>query len=148
MIQSGNYWYSSIKLMRKNSYQKITITAIQIIYIYTNVSTRAGCNTRSTKAKENSLPYYLPIAGGRIIGFIPFPRVLVLCGMQSTSSNIWTSIAVSISYNDNHYTMRTSQIYMYIYMNMCVILSSTSVYESNHLFTTHTYIYVCIRYKM
>ena len=26
------------------------------------------------------MPYYLPIAGGRIIGFIPFPRVLVLLG--------------------------------------------------------------------
>ena len=36
-----------------------------------------------TKAEEPSLPYYLPIAGGRIIGFIPFPRVLVLCEMQS-----------------------------------------------------------------
>ena len=30
-----------------------------------------------TKPEELSLPYYLPIAGGRIIGFIP--RVLVLC---------------------------------------------------------------------
>ena len=36
-----------------------------------------------TKAVEPSLPYYLPIAGGRIIGFIPSPRVLVLCEMQS-----------------------------------------------------------------
>ena len=35
-----------------------------------------------TKAEGPSLPYYLPIAGGRIIGFIPFPRVLVLCEMQ------------------------------------------------------------------
>ena len=34
-----------------------------------------------TKADEPSLPYYLPIAGGRMIGFIPFPRVLVLCEM-------------------------------------------------------------------
>ncbi len=31
-----------------------------------------------TKAEEISLSYYLLIAGGRIIGFIPFPRVLVL----------------------------------------------------------------------
>ena len=36
-----------------------------------------------TKAEEPSLSYYLPIAGGRIIGFTPFPRVLVLCEMQS-----------------------------------------------------------------
>ena len=56
-----------------------------------------------TKAEEISLPYYLPIAGGRIIGFIPFPRVLVLCEMQSASSRIRTRIAVSISYGDNHY---------------------------------------------
>ena len=34
-----------------------------------------------TKAEEPSLSYYLPIAGGRIIRFIPFPRVLVLCEM-------------------------------------------------------------------
>ena len=70
------------------------------IIILTNPSTRAGYDTRSifkrsltglnseysfsltgclTKAEEPSLSYYLPITGGRIIGFIPFPRVLVLC---------------------------------------------------------------------
>ena len=42
-----------------------------------------------TKAEELSLLYYLPIAGGRIIGFIPFPRVLVLWEMQSVSSRIF-----------------------------------------------------------
>ena len=94
-----------------------------------NPSARAGYNTRSifkrsltglnsefsfsytsclTKAEEISLPYYLPIAGGRIIGFIPFPGVLVLCEMQSVSSRIWTRVAVSISYDDNHYTTGTS----------------------------------------
>ena len=56
-----------------------------------------------TKAKE-TLPYYLPIAGGRTIGFIPFPRILVLCEMQSVSTRIWTGVSVSIFYDDNHYT--------------------------------------------
>ena len=95
-----------------------------------NPSARAGYDTRSifkrsltglnsefsfsstsclTKAEEPSLPYYLPIAGGRIIGFIPFPRVLVLCEMQSVSFRIWTRVAVSISYDDNHYTTGTSE---------------------------------------
>ena len=60
-------------------------------------------------AEEPSLSYYLPIAGGRIIGFIPFPRVLVLCEMQSVSSRIWTRIAVFISYGDNDYTTGTSK---------------------------------------
>ena len=55
-------------------------------------------------AEEPSLSYYLPIAGGKNIGFIPFPRVLVLCEMQSVSSRIWTRIAVLISYGDNDYT--------------------------------------------
>ena len=56
------------------------------------------------------MPYYLPIAGGRIIGFIPFPRVLVLCEMKSVLSRIWTRVAVSISYDDNHYTTSTSKM--------------------------------------
>ena len=51
-----------------------------------------------TNAEEPSLFYYLPIGGGRIIGFIPFPRVLVLCEMQPVSSRIWTRVAVSNSW--------------------------------------------------
>ena len=97
--------------------------------IFTNPSARAGYDTRSifkqnltglnsefsfsktsclAKAEEPSLSYYLPIAGGRIIGFIPLPRVLVLCEMQSASSRIWSRVAVFISYDDNHYTTGTS----------------------------------------
>ena len=63
-----------------------------------------------TKAEEPSLPYNLPIAGGRIIGFIAFPRVLVLCVMQSVSSRIRTRVAVSFSYDDNHYTTGNNAI--------------------------------------
>ena len=79
------------------------------ISTFTNPSARAGYDTRSifkrsltglnsefsisktsclTKAEEPGLPYYLPIAGGRMIGFIPFQRILVLCEMQSVSSRI------------------------------------------------------------
>ena len=65
-------------------------------------------NSCLTKAEDPSLPYYLPIAGGRIIGFIPSPGVLVLCEMQSVSSRIWTRIAVSISYDDYDYTTGAS----------------------------------------
>ena len=71
-----------------------------VLIIFTNPSARAGYDTRSifkrsltglisefsfsytsclTKAEEPNLSYYLPIAGGRIVGFIPFPRVLVRC---------------------------------------------------------------------
>ena len=95
-----------------------------------NPSARAGYDTRSifkrcltglnsefsfyktsclTKAEEPNLSYYLPIAGGRIIGFIPFPRVLVLCEMQSVSSRIWTRIVEFNSYDDNHYTYKCTE---------------------------------------
>ena len=104
------------------------ICCLFIIIIFTNPSARAGYDTRSifkrsltgfnselsfsetsclTKAEEPSLSYYLPIAGGEIIGFIPFPRVLVLCEMQSVWSRIWTRVAVPNSYDDNHYTTGT-----------------------------------------
>ena len=106
------------------------LSRLKTYIIFTNPSAQAGYDTRSifkrslaglnsefsfsetsylTKAEELSLPYYLPIAGGRIIGFIPFPRVLVLCEMQSVWSRIWTRVAVSISYDDNHYTTGTSK---------------------------------------
>ena len=61
-----------------------------------------------SKPEEPSLSYYLPIAGERIIGLIPFPRVLVLWEMQSATSRIWTRVAMSISYDDNYYTTGTS----------------------------------------
>ena len=62
----------------------------------------------SPRLKNLVCPNIFPIAGGRIIGFIPFPRVFVLCEMPSISSRIWTRVAVFISYDDNDYTTGTS----------------------------------------
>ena len=73
---------------------------------------QTGC---PTKAKEPSLPEYLPLAGGRIIGFMTLPRVL--CKMKSTSSMIWTHVAESISHDDNYYTTATS-----VCVCVCVII--------------------------
>ena len=82
---------------------------LELNILFTNPFAQAGYDTRSilkwsltglnlefsfsqtnclTKAEETSLSYYLSIARGRIIGFLPFPRVLVLCEMQSISSRI------------------------------------------------------------
>ena len=108
---------------------RIELIRVGLLVLFTNPSARAGYDTRSifkrsltglnsefsfswtsrlTKAEEPSLSYYLPIAGGRTIGFIPFPRVLVLCERQSVSSRIWTRVAVSISCDDNYYSTGTS----------------------------------------
>ena len=85
-----------------------------------------------TKAEEPSQPYYLPIAGRKIPGFIPFPRVLVLCAMQSVSSRIWTCVTVSIPCDDNHYTTGTS-------MNPLIPLS----YGLNNIITILLQGYLC-----
>ena len=43
-----------------------------------------------------------------MIEFIALPKALVLCEMQPASSRILTIVAVSISYDDNHYTPDTT----------------------------------------
>ena len=83
-----------------------------------------------TKAEEPSLSYYLPIAGGRIIGFITFPRVLVLCEMLSVSSRIWTRVTVSISHDDNHYTTGTLVVsWSYNCLQNIMIINNFKPYE-------------------
>ena len=79
-------------------------------------------------AEEPSLSYYLPIAGGRIIRFIPFPRVLVLCEMQSVSSKIWTRVAVFISYDDNNYTTGTINKW-YMHNQESVMENETTIFS-------------------
>ena len=110
------YIYIYIYIERERDNWKYVL--VLRVCIITNPSARAGYDTRSIfkqrltglnsefsfsytvcLTEEPSLPYYLPIAGWRIFGFIPFPMVLVLCEMQSVSSRIWTRVAVSISYD-------------------------------------------------
>ena len=108
---------------------KVDIYIYIYIYTFTNPSAQAKYDKRSvfkrsltgfnseffflTKAEEPSLPYYLPIAGGRIIGFIPFTRVLVLCEMQSVSSQIWTRVACPFSTTIGITLRAPANIYIY-----------------------------------
>ena len=74
------------------------------IYISLSLPKKTGCVTRSpfkqgiigfysefcfchTKFKEPSLSFNLPVTGWRVVGFIPFPRVLVQCEMQLRSTS-------------------------------------------------------------
>ena len=74
-----------------------------------------------SKVEEPSLPNYLPIAGTRILRFIPFLKVLMLIEMQSVLSRIWTRVAVSISNNDNHYPTGTSMEYVYLSLQVSIV---------------------------
>ena len=44
-----------------------------------------------------------------MVYYLPITRVLGLCEMQIVLSRILTWVAVSISYNPNHYTLNTSK---------------------------------------
>ena len=70
-LRSGRIWH-------KVNFFKRSLTGLKSEFSFSYTSCQ-------TKAEEPSLSYYLPIAGGRIIGFIPFPRILVLYEMQSVS---------------------------------------------------------------
>ena len=59
-------------------------------------------NCFQTKVKELCLSYYLSLAGVRIIGFKPFPRVLTLWEIQAIRSSIWNRFTLYISYDGNY----------------------------------------------
>ena len=50
-------------------------------------------------------------------------RELMLSEMQSVSCRIWTRVAMSISYDDNHYTRGTSLYIYVIHRQICFVLS-------------------------
>ena len=51
----------------------------------------------------------------------------MLCKIQSVSSKIWTHVAVSISYDDNHYTTGTStSIIIIIAITIIIIIVNVS----------------------
>ena len=125
------FWTKPGSDTQQNSICEATYQLCQKLskYIFTKLSERPGWSTRPifkqsltgvtweisfsktgclTKAGEHNLPYNLLIDGGRIIESIPFPRVLVLCEMQSVSSRIWTRVTVSIFYDNYHYSTSTN----------------------------------------
>ena len=67
----------------------------------------------SPRLKNTVFPTIYPIAGERIFGFIPFPRVLGLCGNAISLIQDLKRIAMFISYDDNHYTTGTSSSIQY-----------------------------------
>ena len=59
--------------------------------------------------KEPTLPNYLPMTGGRIVELVLFPY-FSRCDMQTAQFKVWTQLAVSVSFNHNHYS-RSCLIY-------------------------------------
>ena len=58
-------------------------------------------------------PFYLPIAGDRRDGSMPFPRLLAWREMQTVLSRIWTPVSDFVSYDNNLYTKCASTRYFF-----------------------------------
>ena len=92
--------------------------SFKLEYVFTNLTIWAECNTRSIfytefnrfefrvfhfprpvaipRLKSLVCTTILPIAGGRIVWFIPFPKVIALSKMQKALSRFWTRVTMSI----------------------------------------------------
>ena len=87
---------SCIYITIQFSVSSFTVKTVNFQAIQFSISTQFKCKysliiiqnfhtpwlVASRRLTKYSLPYYLLIAGGRIIVLIPFPRVLVLCEMK------------------------------------------------------------------
>ena len=82
------------------------------------------------RLKSPVCPIILPIGWGRIVGFIPFPKILELCKIKTAPCRIWTQFHVSISYNNIHNTTCSSYIYIYIYIYICIYVC-VYIYNEN-----------------
>ena len=105
-VASRNVFTHTIKMWHKVNFKW------SFICLNSNFSVLTGCQT---KVKEHSLPYYLLSNGRRIVGFIPFPRILAQCEMQTNSSRIWTRFAVFVSFENNHFSRSVTDMYVYVY---------------------------------
>ena len=81
------------------------------------------------KVEEADLPYYLFIAR-----YMPLSRVLALFEMQTTLFRIWTWVAMSISYDDNRYTMSALKLDIkYIVKNVWILEETLTIMDIYYL---------------
>ena len=69
-----------------------------------------------------------------------FPKGISASEMQSASFRIWTHVAMSISYDDNYYTMGTTYIYIYIYIWVSWMMNRTFVPEHIQTYSSFNFL--------
>ena len=102
LISCSVFW-AQIVCRSLSIFKSITNLTSEILFFFLS-------GGRYTKVKRSSLLYYLLTAGLKIVGFLPFLSVLVLCEMQIAPSRIWTRFAKSISKNNSCDATSTSLI--------------------------------------
>ena len=119
-LHSGRIWPSSIF--------KWSLTGLNSEFSFSKTSCL-------TKSEEPLLPNYLPIPGGRIIGFIHFPSLLVLSEMQTISSSIRTHVI---------YIYIESLIWFNLGLNPGFSDYDRTLYPLSQWVGMHIYIYIYI----
>ena len=73
--------YLRLKSMRQNINFKWSLTGLNVEFSFSlpKYQTKVKEPSLPYYYKEPSLPYSLSLAGGKIVGFIPFPRLLTRC---------------------------------------------------------------------
>ena len=111
------YWYiyipnpSAHSRFNNKSVFKQSLTCLNLELSFSWPS----CNTR---VKESSLPYYLTIAGERIIGFMPYTCCFVGCCFEDLF-HIVHDIHIQLALNKTH---THTHIYIYIYIYTCIVI--------------------------
>ena len=104
MSYSEIMYLPSLFYHRQNMAQSQFLSSIKPIWILSVHSPRL---VAKPKLKNLICSPILCIAWERTDGFMPFPKPLAQCEMQTASSRIWTQVADFICCNNNHYTKNT-----------------------------------------
>ena len=102
------FFFQNFTIYRKNNIKRIQNSHKRLATLSLRIQFLSGASLVWIQSFSSPRPATIPIlfiAGGRIVGFILFPRILALCEMQTAWSRIWTWATESISYDDNHLAM-------------------------------------------
>ena len=89
-VIEGIWYYIPTSPVRAGYDTRLILSGVLQVWIQSFPSPRL---VTSPRLKHTVCPNYIPIAGGGIIGFIPFPRVLVL---------LWNAISLVQDLNSCH----------------------------------------------
>ena len=106
---TSNGWYA-IKLNQTNLV-RIAKQSSSLSRFTTGLNSVFLLQLQYSRLKSPVCPNYLSIARGRIIVFIHFPRVLVVCEIWTGLFRIWTWVAESTFNGDSYYIIIMSDYF-------------------------------------
>ena len=88
-----------LRALQRNTLKLWLAAQLHNIYIYTTTPYELDVTHEGYRVQSALL-----FAGGSIVGFLSFSRILAWCEMQIALSKVWTLVATLIFHWGNHYT--------------------------------------------